>query len=457
MSRYLKIVLAVFLALALATPAMAMKFEFHGDFNNRFLLYTDQAGFFGAAELDDEDRPETFGEIKYRLWTVAATDDGAVKGVFAIEVGAVKFGEDAKGGDFSGDGINVETRWFYTDFQIPSVESKARVQIGLIPFTVNRFFWSETAMGVKFYGDNWYLAWIRGEDLFEPSRAAGDPARDWGDNELDSLNARYDLKMEPVKVGFFVSYLWEDIQGVSPASFASSSPPFEIKPFPDANFDVLAVGIDGGWSTATSFGKAFINWDLIYETGGVDDVGTVGNDFDISGYLLHGDFGLNFGATTVTYTVWYASGDDNSTDKDLDNFLSVDVDFFDSFIFQESLTDDNAFFEGPYIRNKGMFFNKLALDYQASKKAKLGLAALYLLTAEDLEWTVGTTTFKEDALGVEIDAYGTYKLYDNVELRLNLAYLIADDAMDFFETSATRNGSADVDIFKSEARVRFQF
>jgi len=445
-SKHWKIFLAVLLGLSMATPAMAMKFEFHGDLNNRFLLYTDQAGFFQVSSpvLDTEDRADSFGEIKSRLIAEASTDDGKVKGVYALEVGAVKFGQAARGGSFSGDGINLETRWFYTDFQIPSVASKFRVQIGLFSNTVNPFFWSETAMGVKLYGDNWYFAWLRGKDQF-PTGAT----QNWGENDLDTLNARYDLKMEPVKVGLFLSYLTQKTNATSITLDPATSN--EIKLFPDADFNLLAVGIDGGFSTGTSFGKVFLNWDLIYETGGVDDVGSAGNDVDIKGYLLHGDLGLNFGAATVTYTAWYASGDDNSTDRDFKNFFSVDVDLFESFIFQESLTDDNVFFEGGYIRDKGMFFNKLALDYQATKQTKLGLAALYLQTAKDLQWL----TFREKKLGVEIDGYVKHKLYDNVELALHLGYLISGDAMDFFET--TRDGKADVDIFKSEARVRYQF
>jgi hypothetical protein len=441
----------------LAAPAMAATFTFHGDLNNRFLLYTDQAGFFdtGSPELDDQDRPDSYGEIKYRLWTTAETDDGAAKGVFAIEVGAIKFGDSSRGGAFSGDGVNIETRWFYTDFQIPSVESKARVQIGLLPHKVNRFFWKETAMGVKFYGDNYSLAWIRGRNTLSNNAAAAD----WGDNDLDSINARYDLKMEPAKVGFFASYLWQDITTGSTSSLPTFPSRFEIKvgPLSSAAFDLLAIGVDGSWSTATSFGKAFVNWDLIYETGGVDDVGSVGNDFDISAYLLHGDFGLTFGKTTVTYTVWYASGDDNSSDKDIDNFMSVDVDFFESFIFQESLTDDNVFFEGPYVSDKGLFFNKLALHYAASKKLKLGIAGIYHLLAEDATLATGA---KDDELGFEINAYGKYKLYGNLELALHLGYLTSGDAMDVFETGTSSdvdNGKGDIDIFKSEARVRYGF
>src|SRR4030067_216245 len=71
------------------------------------------------------------------------------------------------------------------------------VQICLFSNTVNRFFWSETAMGVKFYTDNFYLAWLRGKDQFQNNTSGN---QDWRENDLDTLNARDDLKMEPVKV-----------------------------------------------------------------------------------------------------------------------------------------------------------------------------------------------------------------------------------------------------------------
>jgi hypothetical protein len=456
-SKNLKILFIALLALAVAAPAMAAKFTFNGDLNNRFMIYTDQRGFFNStpanAVLDDDDRPDSQGEIKYRMWTTASTNDGAVKGVFAMEVGAVRFGREgtgrSQGGSFSGDGANVETRWFYTDFQIPSIESKGRVRIGLQPHKMNRFYWSETAMGVTFYTDNWKVAWIRGVDSTTGS------AEDWHDGDLDTLNARYDLKMEPVKFGFFTSYMWQDTS--DPFVTWDPASQDEVKKFPDSNFDLLVLGVDGSWTTTTNSGKLFIKWDALFETGGMDDVGAPGNDLDIQGYLLHADIGVNFGKATVTYTVWYSSGDDNSSDQDVDTFFHVDTDFFESFIFQEGYTDDNVFFEGAYVMDKGMLFNRLALDYAVNKKTKLGIAALYLTTAEDIEWTVGTTTFKEDALGVEIDAYVKYKMYKNLELALNFGYLIADDAMDFFETSLTQDGKSDVDVFLSEARVRFKF
>jgi hypothetical protein len=98
----LKILFIALLALAVAAPAMAATFKVQGDLHNRFKLYTDQQSWFGNDSgnqtLDDQDRPDSYGEIKYRMWTTASTNDGAVKGVVALEIGGIRFGT-SDGGD----------------------------------------------------------------------------------------------------------------------------------------------------------------------------------------------------------------------------------------------------------------------------------------------------------------------------------------------------------------------
>jgi hypothetical protein len=479
-SKNLKILIPVLLALMVAAPAaMAATFTVHGDLDNRFLVYTDQINFFSsnsasATELHDSDAPDTFGSIKYRIWMEAATNDGNVKGVYGIELGALRFGAaapDSAGpsqkGTFSGDGVNIETRWAYTDFQLPNVDSKARFRIGLFTHKVNKHFWAETAMGVKFYGSNYYLAWMRGDD----SQTAAD--KDWRDLDFETLSARYDLKMEPVKVGFFAAYFIQDNDTTAPFVDFSSFNPFTSYAIDDINTDadisIFAIGIDGSWSTATNFGKAFVNWDLIYEGGSIDDVsvdGVTATDLDLSAYFAHLDLGLTFGKATVTYTLYYASGDDNNSDNDLDGFMVVDTDASFSVVLNEGgYVNDDYFTDRYTISDKGIFVNKLALDYKATKKTKVGVALLYLATAEDMEWDNATdfgdptaaSTFTDDSIGFEVDAYVSHKLYPNLTLALNIGFLSAGDALDAFEPAGSRDGSGDVDVFRSTARVRYGF
>jgi len=450
----------VLLAFAVATPALAANFEFHGDLNNRFNVFTDQASWFQADSkgTTSKDKSEdTWGEIKYRLWTEASTDDGAVKGVYAIELGALRFGKSGSvgksvGGGFSGDGVNIETRWAYTDFALP--ESPARVRIGLLPLTVNDFFWNETAMGVTYTNGGLNLAWARGSEAVTTS------GQDWGEGDLDALIARYDLKQDAFNVGFFGTYL---IQGSSDPfadySGFSNIADYQIKSLPKTDFGIAAIGVDGTYK----IGNGFVNWDLVYENGTLNDIsvdaGLTKADYDLSAYLIHLDAGMNFGKTKLTYTTWYASGDDNAADNDLDGFITVDVDRFDSIIFMEGgYSDDTYFTERPTIGDKGLFLNKIAVDHKTTDKLTLGGAVLYLMTAEDLTYVDDNGRAQaQDSLGIELDGYISYKLYANCEVALNAGYLIADDAMDFFEAAGERDGSADNNIFRSTARVRYKF
>jgi len=382
--------------------------------------------------------------------------------VYAIEVGAIRFGDSSaitnggtKGGAFSGDGINIETRWAYTDFQLPGVASKARFMIGLIPFSVNSFVWQETAMGVQFKGAagpaDLTLAWVRGRENFNTSKD------DDVFEDADALLARVDFKpVKDSKAGLFALYQRRNPGDNGKTAFVSATQ-YQVKDLASATnnveFDIYTLGTDGSWTIPTGFGNAFVNWDLIYQGGSVDDNTAISRD--ISAYLAHADVGANFGNARLTYTVWYASGDDNSSDDKIKNFMSTDVDRFDSIIFFEGgYTDDNYFTEAPHILDKGLFLNKLALDCKASNKLSLGAAVLYLRTAKDLTLAGGK---KEKALGTEIDAYLSYKLFADTEVAINAGYLIADDGMDFFEASAFQDGKSDADVFRSTARVRYIF
>ncbi|MGD2272434.1 MAG: hypothetical protein PVI06_18675, partial [Desulfobacterales bacterium] len=151
----LRFILYCLIALGMALPAFSAEFAFHGDMNHRFLLYTNRSDWLDneqAGKIHDEKVDDYYGELKYRFWFEAATNDGNTKGVYAIEVGGIRFGETGQGGSFSGDDVNVETRWAYLDWQVPGVDTKARLKMGLQPFKVNKYLWAETIAGVDYTG-----------------------------------------------------------------------------------------------------------------------------------------------------------------------------------------------------------------------------------------------------------------------------------------------------------------
>ena len=461
MKRLLVLVVLVAAALFFTAPAFAVDVTVSGDLNNRFNLYNNQSQYWSGAEtikksgiIEKDGNSAFWGDIKYRLYSTVSTNDGAIKGVYGIELGALRFGQadysKGGGGGYSGDGVNIETRYAYTDFQLPFVQDKARVTIGLQPFMVNHYVWQETAMGVQLAGAtsglDYKVAWMRGREDF-PTNDSPNSFQD-----ADGFLLRGDMKpMEGTKLGLFGLYQRERAEG---NGAIPTSMPYEIKQIGTGlDYDLYTIGTDGAFKTPTQGGDFFVNWDLIYQGGTIDT-----GDIDVSGYFLHADVGMDLGKLRLTYTGWYASGDDDDNDDEFNNFMSTDVDMFDSVVlFEGGYTDDNYFTEAPYILNKGMIFNKIAADYKFSDKVKAGAALLYLMTAEDLEWSVNGTDYSEDTLGTELDAYVSYMLYPNTEFAVNFGYLFADDAMDYWEAANIQDGSSDEDLFRSTARIRYKF
>jgi hypothetical protein len=459
------------IVVAFAVPATATKLKFNGDLNHRFMLGTNHYDWFtaeSAGTIDDGGVYDNFAEVKYRMWFSATSDDDQYTGVVAAEVGGLTFGQQGSSGNrgmgYSGDQLAFEFRWGYFDFQLPFAAQKSRGRIGLQPFKVNYYKWCETVGAVKLYGNagsfDYQLAWARGYEVQNKTRKSDDY-----DNDIDSLFGRLDFKPgEGLDYGFFALYEWNNIDKVRDGGSYTVTPQnWLLKRFPkNVDIDVTTLGFDGSMKS----GDLFLNWDLMYQTGGVDQAIYASNpqqDYDLQAYFLHADVGMKMGKSTFTYTFWYASGDDKDSDDDFDAFLATDVDMFDGIIFFEGgYGDDDYFTERPYLLDKGFVMNKIAWDYQASEKLKVGVAGLYQMTAEDIEYTddFGRTQ-KEDELGIEIDAYFKYKLFKNVELAVNFGYLFAGDAMDYFEVDSAggsvRDGDSDEDIWRSDMRIRYKF
>ncbi len=462
MKRLWGIVLSVVMAAVMVSSAMAVDFSFHGDLNNRFLLYTNHVDFFQPdhkGTLSDGETSDNFAEIKYRFWFDAATDDGKVKGVFATEIGGLRFGESGKAA-YSGDSIAMEVRWAYLDFQFPNVENPARVRMGLQPIEVSPYNWQETIAGVKFYGEaagmGYELAWLRGHEV-----QVNDSDDDRED--ADALYGRLNIKPnDGLDVGLFAMYQGGDADASSPADNTVSSRDWQVKKFADkVDLNLWTLGVDGGMTS----GKLFVNWDLMYQMGNIDNITfsdyasglSRSGDFDMSAYFAHLDVGMKIGAHKITYTFWYASGDDDARDGDINAYVATDLDRTDSVCLMEGgYLDDDYFTERPYVLDKGLILNKLALDTKLCEKSRAGIALLYMMTAEDIAYTdsLGRPQ-SESSIGMEVDAYYARKIYKNVDFELSLGYLVSDGALDFFEE--VQDGDAEEDIFNATSRIRYKF
>ncbi|WP_420389538.1 hypothetical protein [Marinobacter sp.] len=455
-------------ALISSASVQAAKFDFHGDMNNRFQAYSNQRDWFNGSgltgkenTLKDDGETENFGELKYRFWFEAATDNDEVKGVYATEIGGIRYGEGS-GGDFSGDGTNVETRWAYVDFGVPGSLSH-RVKMGLQPVTVDKHLWNETATGVMAQGPmtqrwNYQLLWGRGDSSNENAAESADDGFDGADNFAINLNGAVSPDL---KVGGFLLYQIND--QISEGTGNINSIGYEVKAIADnSKYDIANLGGTFDYRSASSGGHLFVKGTAIYQTGTIEGVNftplsgptNLNDSYDLGAYFLRGDIGFDFGATTLTYTLWYSSGDDNGADDNFDAFIATDVDINESMIFQENFTDDDYFAETQYLLDKGYLMNKVQIDHKLSSQVTVSGMAIYNALAEDV--TLGDGS-QDNSLGFEFGGRLTYKPYSSLEIAAEAAYLLAGDAMDAFEETAIQDGNADEDIIHVAGRVRYKF
>lgn len=433
-------------------------------------------GFLGNTNDDSgkkygDDNNDTFwGEAKYRMRFEFSNDTNTAKGVWAMEVGALYYGAPknkykagpSQAGGLSGDGVNTETRFLYTEFQNPLVSHTSRLRMGLQPTKLNRWLWTETAMGVKYYGTtpllDYQFAWFRPEEYLTD------------DNKNDDAffgKITYKPKWEDMtlKLGLFFLYFDQrndqsnlyHIEDMSSKTAAGNDKISKGTPGYTYDENDYYIGVDGGMN----WGRAFANWDFIYEGGTINfDQNVVANgtdnQLDRSAFFCHTDLGYKLtSAFRTTFTWWYASGDDNPNDDNANNYDAIDTDVPGSIILFEDghFGTDNYFSDAPYLLDKGFQMYRIQGDYQFTRKFAAWAAFMYMRLAED-------TYNGEKDLGQSMQLGATYKIWKGLTFKIIGEYLVSDDAMDAWAQDANYangyDGHAD-DFWRLESGINFKF
>ena len=140
-------------------------------------------------------------------------------------------------------------------------------------------------------------------------------------------------------------------------------------------------------------------------------------DQDLSAFLL----AAGASAGPVHGQVFYATGDDDATDGDIDAFVNPAG---ASYYWAEILgagTFDPGRANGPYDRISNAWAANVGVKVKPSDKLTVGADVWYAALAED-------DAAGETDLGIEFDVKATYAIYENLALDLVAAYLIAGDA-----------------------------
>lgn len=394
---------------------------------------------------------DVMGLSRIRFGVVGTTDDGLAKFVYTMEVGAGTWGDSTastgKNASFglSGDGVNVETRFLYTDLAIPGLGKDHRIVAGLQPINVNPWLWKETAAGLTYNGKmdvhSWQIGWVKG-------RTGSDPFNDTTDD--DYFLAKFDTKlMKGVKAGVFGVY-----------SDQGSKSPYVGKDL--YNGEIYYLGATG----SADLGQFFVNGDVIYQGGSINFITNGIEDLDREAWLLHLDAGMK---PMDNLKVWlsglYVTGDDNAGDGEAENFDIIDSDIEAGMIFfKEGFfagSGDMFLSDAPYILDKGLKTIALYGEYKADQQNTIKGSIRYLMLDKDYQrgWDATKNRYKysDDKLGTELDVWYNYAYNKNVDLKFEAGYLFAGKAADYMVPASQLGKHGADDIFQAGAGILFKF
>lgn len=452
--KQMRIVLATLIAVAMATPALAINVEWHGDLNNRF-SYSTQAdtsirvssdsekyiGYNGdylalsalpAVDFKKESNDsDFFGEIKYRMHMVVSDDEQKVKGVVGFEFGSAKFGENDEA-PFGGDKNNFELRWAYTDIELP-FDPASRLTVGLQPVGYNAFVWSDNAGGVKWTRKDgswaYSLGWFR---------------NDWGnsDNPGGEKKSAYDDAYAAD-----LTYVFENGNALNAFVIYMDQGQEElvdllggVATYSDVQDEEIWLGLagTGKWNNLSGMFNA------IYLTG---ETKIDGQTLDRNAYLLHAQADYKMDRFTYTLGGLYASGDDDNSDGDLENFDHIDIStsILGSVVIFDNYADDNSFSQACYVTDQGYKIIYAGVNYTLNPKTNVWAKYFWHNTAED-------ELLGDDEIGHEFVVGTSYTIMKGLTAAINAGYLVSGDAMDALST----DGDAD-DVFRTDARIQFKF
>ena len=358
---------------AMVTTASAVENKFGGYWRTR--MYT-------QIDMDGQDSGTySVVDTRTRLYYTAIFNEN-FKFVNKFEFDA-NWGEPAGPGygDVGADGVKVEIKNSYADFNLGMSNWKVGVQ-GMV---LSRGFLVDTdASGIIASFDLDAVAlpfvWLKANDS----------------DKYPTQNERDYYAVTPViKVGDGVSlkpmFVYDKNQGA---------------------WDNMYLGIDvDGKMDAASFWGTFI-----YNFGTIDAAVPGGQDTDISAYLLA--FGASAGP--VHGQIFYASGDDNAADNDMEGFINPNgASYYWSEIMGYGMFDNRVSNGSPGDQISNVWAANVGFKVKPMEKLSLGADLWYAELAEAVTDT---------DLGFEIDLTASYAIMDNLKLDLVAAYLIAGDA-----------------------------
>lgn len=439
---------------AISVPAMALENEFHGFYQIKGFLSNYNNGAAGDQSptvLGDKARANNYAEQRARIfYTGKASDDLKLVTAFELDTrfgGATdgKYYGSSDAGVRDGDGINLETKWVYLDF---NATSNINVKTGLMPYKDSikglfidadmPFVMTKTKLGDATVG----LGYSRFNEADQANNTTNFGAGHLGKNASDLLVLDTSFAVnKDTKVGF--SYYMLANYGPAANTIYSSPTAVGTAATDKNNLQVLhTLALSGEGKV----GPLSLSGFAAMQTGNQKNAPSAGKNTTYHGYALNAAAKLAVGPGTAKVAALCVSGDDGS-DAHNNAWIGSGVQSYNEngmmLIVRNNATSGTTN-TNEFVKRTISNVALATIGYDAKIGAKgyananLGLAWNLKNAGNPTRTAAGGGRNASNYLGTEIALEGGYKVYDNLTASVQAAYLILGGAYD--KTSLKNNG-----------------
>jgi len=466
MKKYLVLIGAAILVMALASPSMAQFkswghmeiqtiWEKNPDFNQG------QGWANGAIANNAPTSDTTWRHIaeRYRFY-LQYGDPKTVRAVIGFEADSTVWGESRSSGTVTGgrmggytaDSVQLEVKHAYLDWIIPN--SPVQVTAGLQGFAYGgRLFWNNDAMGVKVRTDfaphSVEFFWGRIAD-----QAYGVPANDakamYG--VFDVYGVEYNIKQKAWDLNAYFAYqndLWSGWQATVGDPITGGNIPI-VNKFDDHPW---WLGVQGGYRPGnwTFFGHfVYVGGKREFKTGNVGDQ-------DYKAYAMEASAKYQIGpGMFVGGEFFYASGNDADSQDEI-NYMPVQASSEARSIFGNDRTvffwmnaSQMGYYHNRQLDFSGMWYARANFEYSPTPWVRFNLNYLYI--GDTSSGQAGTITSKisgpgatkivnsergayqgadRDTVGQEINLITTFNIYPGFQWNVGIAAFLPGDVYEF--------------------------
>jgi hypothetical protein len=480
MKKFAVLALAALLVVAFTVPASALENIFGGYWHARF--YTQKN--FDGDDLGTSDL--TQAETRTRLYYTAKLNDN-LKLVNKFEMDTAWGNTNAaysgtstyssNWGDAGADGVAIEIKQSYADFNVGPVN----FLVGVQNFTLARGFISnDDASGVK-------AIWKVTEGLYLPfiwqKNVEGGTGKNTVGSNLDGYKNDRDIDMyiftpsvyfsKDIKINPYLVLLHSKDAYQLPGAYLTAFDnlnayifgfDFDAKMGP-ASIWFTGIMQKGSGTVSAAIPAALAAGINAMPYSAAKNKGNIiaGDEIDLEGYLVAAGGKFDLGKADVHGQVFYATGEDASglSDHELNGYfttssnLYVWAEIMGGGIFDNSAAGSSSV---GLMNSSGatgyIVSNTLAANIGATVKPmdKLTITGdlWYAKLAEENVWG-------EDYLGTEVDLKVTYNLVEGLTLDVVGAYLFAGDATEAARGAATSDGKNQTNPYEFGTQLSLSF